>query len=306
MNKILITGGQGFLGKKTANILSNMGYEVIWFDITPPDVKEDKNLPYQKIWGSILNPYDIDKAIRGCETVIHLAALVGVEITEKKSLQCLHINIRGTSNVLDAAAKNKVKKIIFSSSSEVYGEQEVFPISENASLTPKSNYGISKIAGEEYVKAYNQLYGLKFNICRFFNLYGSGQKKDFVIPKFANAIKMGKSIKIYGDGKQIRSYCHVDDAANAIVNILQKGKDNSIYNVGNDTEPISVLDLAQKMVNISKKNIKIEKIPFEQSDRKLNREIFRRQPSIEKLKKQTKYIPKVKLETGIKEILTGI
>ena len=305
MSKILITGGKGFLGKKTAYKLSGMGYEVICFDITPPKVNEDKNLPYKKIWGSILNPYDIDKAIKGCETVIHLAAVVGVEITEKKSLLCLHINIQGTSNVLDSAVKNKVKKIIFSSSSEVYGEQEKFPISENASLIPKSNYGISKIAGEEYVRAYNQLYGLKFNICRFFNLYGLGQKKDFVIPKFANAIKTGNSIKVYGDGKQIRSYCHVNDAVNGIVNILQKGQDNTIYNVGNDTEPISVFDLAQKMVNISKKKIKIEKISFEQSDRESHREIFRRQPSIEKLKKQTKYIPKIKLEMGIKKILTG-
>ena len=223
---------------------------------------------------------------------------------EFKTLERPKLNLKFSK--ISTKIKNKVKKIIFSSSSEVYGEQEKFPISENASLTPKSNYGISKIAGEEYVKAYSQLYDLKFNICRFFNLYGLGQKTDFVMPKFAKAIKNGKPIKVYGDGKQIRSYCHVNDAANGIVNILKKGQDNSIYNVGNDAEPISVLDLAQKMVNISKKNIKIEKVPFEQSDRKSNREIFRRQPSIEKLKKQTKYIPKIKLEIGIKEVLSGI
>ena len=85
---------------------------------------------------------------------------------------------------------------------------------------------------------------------------------------------------------------------------MQKGKDNSIYNVGNDMEPISVLDLAKKMVTISNKKIKIEKIPFEQSDRESNREIYRRQPSIEKLKKETGYIPKIKLDEGIKDILT--
>ena len=304
MKKILITGGQGFLGKKTASILAEMGYDVTCLDIAPVGSNQNGNLTYKKIWGSILNPYDIDRAIKGCETVIHLAALVGVEITEKKSLQCLHINIRGTSNVLDSAVKNKVKKIIFSSSSEVYGEQVKFPIVENANLTPKSNYGISKIAGEEYVRAYSKIYDLKFNICRFFNLYGLEQKEDFVIPKFAKNIKTGNPIKVYGDGKQIRSYCHVNDAVNGIINILQKGKDNSIYNVGNDMEPISVLDLAKKMVTISNKKIKIEKIPFEQSDRESNREIYRRQPSIEKLKKETGYIPKIKLDEGIKDILT--
>ena len=306
MSKILITGGEGFLGKRTAEILSEMGNEVICFDITTFKKDEDKNLPYEKVLGSILNSYDLDRAMKGCEIVIHFAALVGVRVTEKKSLDCLHINIQGTSNVLDAAVKNKVKKIIFSSSSEVYGEQNKFPIFESANLTPKSNYGISKIVGEEYVKAYNKLYDIKFNICRFFNLYGPNQKEDFVIPKFAGHIKKNETIKVYGDGKQIRSYCYIDDAVNGIINILEKGEDNTTYNVGNDLEPISVIDLANKMVMISKKKIKIEKIPFEQSDRGSNREIYRREPSVEKLKKQTGFAPKVGLDSGVKEVLIKI
>jgi len=305
MSKILITGGDGFVGKKTAKILSQNGYDVICFDILPPNEKERENLPYKKFWGSILNPYDIDKAIDGCETVIHLAALVGVKSTEQRRLECLHINIRGTSNVLDAAVKHKIKKIIFSSSSEVYGDQEKFPTSENASLKPKSNYGISKIAAEEYVMAYQKFYNLKFNICRFFNIYGSGQKEEFVIPKFAKLIKSNEAIKVYGDGKQIRSYCHVDDAVDGIAQVLKSGKDNTVYNIGNDNEPISVFDLATKMVKISKKQVKIEKVPFEKSDRTSNREIYRRQPNIEKLKKDTNYIPKIKLDSGIEEVLTN-
>ena len=304
MSKILITGGQGFLGKKTADALSKKGHEVICFDIASLNDNKNKNLTYKKYFGSILNSYDIERALKGCDIVIHLAALVGVEVTERKSLDCLHINIQGTSNVLDSAIKNKVKKIIFSSSSEVYGDQETFPILENAKLTPKSNYGISKIVGEEYVKAYSQIYDLKFNICRFFNLYGLGQKKDFVISKFAENIKNSKIIKVYGDGQQIRSYCHVDDAVDAIIKILEKGQDNTIYNVGNNNEPISVIDLAKKMVNISQKNIKIEKIPFEKSDRNSQREIYRREPSIEKLTKHTNYTPKIKLDVGIKDVLS--
>jgi len=305
MSKILITGGDGFVGKKTAKILSQNGYDVICFDILPSNEKERENLPYKKFWGSILNPYDIDKAIDGCETVIHLAALVGVKSTEQRRLECLHINIRGTTNVLDAAVKHKIKKIIFSSSSEVYGDQEKFPTSENASLKPKSNYGISKIAAEEYVMAYQKFYNLKFNICRFFNIYGSGQKEEFVIPKFAKLIKSNEAIKVYGDGKQIRSYCHVDDAVDGIAQVLKSGKDNTVYNIGNDNEPISVFDLATKMVKISKKQVKIEKVPFEKSDRTSNREIYRRQPNIEKLKKDTNYIPKIKLDSGIEEVLTN-
>ena len=117
MSKILITGGGGFVGNITANILSQHGYNVVCFDIIPINKNNKKNLQYKEFWGSILNPYDIDKAIDGCETVIHLAALVGVKSTEQRRLECLHINIRGTSNVLDAAVKHKVKKVIFSASS---------------------------------------------------------------------------------------------------------------------------------------------------------------------------------------------
>lgn len=299
MSKIFVTGSNGFIGSELVSDLSKKGHQVVSFDI----FHDKKNKKIQQFNGSILNPYDLDVAMRNCDIVIHLAAMVGVELTEKKRLECLEINIQGTKFVLDAVVKQKIKKVYFSSSSEVYGDQEIIPIKEEAQLKPKSNYGISKMVGEEYLKAYSSFYGFNFNIFRFFNLYGGKQRADFVIPKFNLAITKNEKIKIYGNGEQIRSYCNIKDAIAGINKVMIKGKKNSIYNIGNNSEPISVINLAKKMIKISKKNIKIEKIPFEKSDRSSSREIYRRQPSIDKIKKDTGYNPKISIDVGLKELI---
>jgi UDP-glucose 4-epimerase len=300
MSKILITGGNGFIGHELIKKLTKIGHEIVSLDILPPK-KINKKIIYHS--GSILNRYDLDAAMKDCDVVFHFAAMVGVALTEKKRLECLEINIQGTKTVLEAVVRQKVKKIIFSSSSEVYGDQEIIPINENADLKPKSNYGITKLVGEEYIKAFSKFYKFSFNIVRFFNLYGGTQRNDFVIPIFKNIIQNNKTINIYGEGNQIRSYCHINDAVSGIVKVLEKGKKQQTYNIGNNNEPISVKELANKMINISQKNIKIKKIPFEKSDRSKKREIYKRQPDISKLKKDTNYLPKINLEKGIRKLL---
>lgn len=300
MKTILITGGEGFIGKRLSESLSKENYKIISFDL----FHSSKNKKIKQFNGSILNPYDLDRAMKKCDYVIHLAAMVGVELTEKKRLECLEINIEGVKAVLDSAIKQKVKKVFFSSSSEVYGDQEIFPIKENAELKPKSNYGITKLVGEEYLKAYSYNYGIQYNIFRFFNLYGESQRSDFVISKFKEQIKNNKPIEIYGSGNQIRSYCYISDAIDGIKKIIKKGKKNCVYNIGNNNEPISVIDLAKKMIKISKKKIKIKKITFDKSDRTLDREIFKRQPDISRISSELKYFPRVTLDIGLKKVLS--
>ena len=107
MSKILVTGGSGFIGAELVNSLVKKGHHVISFDI----LHNDKNSDFQQFNGSILNPYDLDKAVKNCDMIVHLAAMVGVELTEKKRLECLEINIQGTKFILDAAVKQKVKKV---------------------------------------------------------------------------------------------------------------------------------------------------------------------------------------------------
>ncbi len=298
MKKVLVTGGGGFIGREVCRILLNNNYKVRSFDLMK---NTDKRIE-SNFNGTILDPVEIAKAVEGCDYVIHLAASLGVANTEKNRLECLHINIQGTINVLEACVKHKIKKIIFSSSSEVYGEQIKIPISENSPLNPKSNYAISKLVGEEYMRAYYDTYKLKYNIVRFFNVYGDKQKSQFVMSIFTNKAIKNKNIEIFGSGNQIRSFCNVKDAANGVFKLLQYKKNGEIFNIGNDLEPISINDLAKKIISISKKKIKINKIEFKKSDRDIKREIFNRVPDISKAKKELDYIPSISLNKGLKQI----
>lgn len=300
--KILVTGGSGFIGSNLILMLLDLGYRVNCLDLKRPIKLKSKNLKFFK--GTIFNEKIILKAMNKCNVVIHLAATLGVKNTDKNIIRCLDTNMNGTRKILDVAVKKKINKFIFSSSSEVYGEQKKFPIGEDAELKNKSIYAISKIAAEKYVIGYSQSYGLNFNIIRFFNVYGKGQKKNFVMPKFANSIKLARVLKVYGDGSQIRSFCNVVDAAQGVIKILQKGKKNQIYNVGNNNEPISIFNLAKKFVRISNKNIKVNKISYKKSDRKKSREIFKRYPNLNKIVKDTGYWPKINLNNGIKKLIS--
>lgn len=299
--KIFITGGAGFIGTSLIKNLIDSGYKINCLDLQKPKHPISKNLKFFK--GSINDKKLVKKAISNCKIVIHLAASLGVQHTDKNIIECLDLNIYGTRILLETAKKTKVDKFIFVSSSEVYGEQTKFPINENSELKNKSIYATSKIVAEQYVRGFYQKYKLKFNIIRFFNVYGPRQKDNFVMSKFKKQVKNNQSLTVFGNGKQIRSFCNVSDATEGLIQVLEKGKNNETYNIGNNNEPISVYDLANKFVQISNKNLKIKKIPYSKSDRTKTREIFKRYPSLNKVFKHTKYRPKKDLQEGIKELI---
>ena len=232
-----------------------------------------------------------------------MAAYLGVLNTEKNPLECLDTNILGTKSILNVISKNKIKKFIFSSSSEVYGDQDKFPIKENFEYKIKSNYALSKITSEFYVKSYAKKYNFNFNSVRFFNVYGSGQKTNFVISKFINQVSNSKNLSVYGDGTQVRAFCNVKDAARGLFLTLIKGKKNTVYNIGNNDEPISMYNLAKRVKDLSNSDVKIVKIKFDKSDRLKEREIFKRYPDLKKIKKDTGYMPKISLDDGIIQLL---
>lgn len=298
--KILVTGGSGFIGQILIKKLLSNGYKINCLDQIPISIKH-KNFKFYK--SSVLNKKKLYLASKGTKKIIHLAALMGVQNTDKNSIDCLDVNIFGTREILDIAKKNKIKHVVFTSSSEIYGDQDKFPIFENFETKNKSVYAISKNAAEAYVKGYAKKYNIKYNIIRFFNVYGPGQKNNFVISKFINSASKNQTLKIYGSGNQIRSFCHVNDATDGIIEILKYGKKDSIYNVGNDAEPISIYNLAKLISSIFRKKIKIKKIPYWQSDRKKSREIFKRIPSIKKIKSETNYSPETSLKEGIIDLV---
>jgi UDP-glucose 4-epimerase len=291
--KITITGGSGFIGTYLSESLKNH-HEVKILDVNPPKIK---NVEFNKC--DLSNDNQISEIIKGSEIVIHLAAAVGVKMTEEEPIKTLDLNILGTRKILDACKENKIKKIIFSSSSEVYGEPHKVPINENEPAMPITNYGVSKIAGEEYVKAYSKKYDFKYSILRFFNAYGSKQSKSFVIPEFVNNAILDKPIIIHGSGKQIRAFCHINDIVNGINLSIEKGN-NDLFNIGNNLEPITILDLAKKIISITKSKSEIKFVPFEDSNRQRSREIINRIPDISKAKKILEFEPSISLNEGIK------
>jgi UDP-glucose 4-epimerase len=295
--KVLITGGSGFIGYSVAKFLNSKGFQVKIFDITQPAQ------PLGEYYlGSMMYADELYWAMKDCDYVVHLAALLGVKRTEQNRLRCLDLNINGTRNILDAAVRAGIKKVVFSSSSEVYGEPLKTPISESDRLHPKSVYAVTKLAGEEYLKAYHDEHGLDYTIVRFFNIYGPGQVAEFVLPKFIRSAMAGKPITVNGDGKQTRSFCYVDDAARGVYLALVSKKANGhVFNIGNDRAGTSMTDLASKVINIvGSKKSKIVFIKEGNADRTGSRDILNRLPDISKARKILKYNPKIGLDKGIK------
>ena len=303
MSKVMITGGSGFIGHQIISLLLEKKYKVKSCDLAKPKnfLLKNKNFQFKKI--NLFDEKKLSTFFSDVDCVIHLAAYLGVLNTEKNPLECLDTNILGTKSILNVISKNKIKKFIFSSSSEVYGDQDKFPIKENFEYKIKSNYALSKITSEFYVKSYAKKYNFNYNSVRFFNVYGSGQRTNFVISKFINQVSNSKNLSVYGDGTQVRAFCNVKDAARGLFLTLIKGKKNTVYNIGNNDEPISMYNLAKRVKDLSNSDVKIVKINFDKSDRLKEREIFKRYPDLKKIKKDTGYKPKISLDDGIIQLL---
>ncbi len=294
---VFITGGAGFIGHAVARRFARGGWSVRTFDLLQPHRKIGTH-----ITGTIMYPEELYAAMRNADAVVHLAAMLGVARTESERLQCLAVNISGTANVLEAAAKAHIKKIIFASSSEVYGEPDKTPIQETDKVFPKSVYAVSKLAGEELVRAYHQTHGINFSIVRFFNVYGPGQVAEFVVPNFLRAALQGDSLPLNGDGTQVRSFCFVDDAAEGVFLAMESTKANGgTFNIGNDRASASLIELARKVVSLrgKGKKIGIQFLKESESDRTREREIQRRTADITKARRILGYRPRISLDRGL-------
>ncbi len=299
--RVLVTGGNGFIGKHVVDELLSRGIEVISVDIAPSSEKK-KGVTY--VTGTVIDEFLLGPHLKKCDAVLHLAAILGVKRADKQLLRCLTINIQGTVKMLEACVMNNVKHILVVSSSEIFGDVHKGKINEVSPLNPKSGYAISKLAAEKYTEAFSAEYGLKYNIVRFFNIYGPGQVAEFVVPRFIKMAGNGIRPVIYGDGKQIRSFCYITDASRALVDIfLNKDTVNQTFNIGNDDEPVSVLDLAKTVIKIAGADMEPEFVEFKGSDRDSSREIYFRVPDITKIKKVIGFKPKVTLKEGIKKVM---
>jgi UDP-glucose 4-epimerase len=302
--KILVTGGAGFIGSSlAARLAENPDNLIVIVDnlltgktsFVPKSVhnnirfiKADVN-DWQDVSG-IFYAYAFDY-------VFHYAAIVGVKRTLTIPVKVLN-DITGIHNILSLCKNTGVKRIFYSSSSEVYGEPVEFPQNEHTTpLNSRLPYAIVKNVGEAYLRSYYKEYGLSYSIFRLFNTYGPRQSVDFVISKFITAALQHKDITIYGDGSQTRTFCYIDDHCEAVLNLFYNNLFvNDVVNIGNDNE-ISMLELAKLIVHVTKSNSQIIHLPkLEEGD------MTRRKPDITKMRQllQRDLTP---LEEGLKNII---
>ncbi|MES3032194.1 MAG: NAD-dependent epimerase/dehydratase family protein [Patescibacteria group bacterium] len=302
--KILITGGAGFIPSCLAErlIKDNKNFVVVVDNFL---TGHKKNLPssFYKNWKFVkcdVNKYkDISRIMLAYnfDFVFHYAAMVGVKRTLKNPLMVLD-DLDGIKNILELSKDTGVQRLFFSSSSEVYGESVEFP--QNEETTPLNSqlpYAIVKNVGEAFLQAFKKECNVNYTIFRFFNTYGPKQSMDFVMSKFISLALKNKNITIYGDGKQTRTFCYIDDNLDATINAFMQNKYiNKIVNIGNDNE-ITILELAKKVIRITKSKSQIIHLPpLPKGD------VTRRKPDISKMKNLLgrKLIP---LEKGIKKVI---
>lgn len=236
--------------------------------------------------------------MRDCDAVYHLAAELGVVSSDKKPLLTLSVNIDGTVNVFRCALGTNVKKIVYTSSSEVYGEPREVPLKENSAKSPVSIYGVSKLTAEMYAYGYAKEYGMDINPVRLFNVYGPGQGFEWVVPIFMQKVLKDEQPLLFGDGSQVRCFTFIEDIVRGIETVMKKGEKGEAYNIAN-TDKITMKELAELIIKISGKNLKPKIAGFGPETRKKEREIMVRIPSNEKLK-ALGWNPKVGIKEGIK------
>ena len=299
---ILITGGNGFIGTRLVNVLSKKGHKITLID---PIVKENIGPNINQINCDFREVNKFINALKDTELVIHLAALLGVDNCEKSASSTLKANGSRACKFFDLCKECGVRKIIYTSSSEVYGDIE--EAKETSQVAPKSNYALAKLYSERYLETITSN-TFSSIVLRLFSIYGKGQRDDFVISKFMSMAKSKIPLTIYEPGTQLRAFCHINDLVSAVENCIDNFNylgNFTLFNIGNNTEPITVNDLAIKILKLhnldSKKYLK--RIPLKNTIRGEAREIYFRTPSIEKSKKLIGYEPKVSLNEGLKEFM---
>lgn len=225
MSTYLVTGGAGFIGSNIVRTLLERSQEVKVLDNLLTGRKENIEDVLDKIdfiEGDIREDADLDKALSGVDYVIHLGALPSVQRSVQNPYRSNEINVSGTIKLLDACRRHDIKRVVFASSSSVYGGRAPLPVKEEYKTEPISPYGLCKLTGEHYLRLYFELYGLETVALRYFNVFGPRQNPDSqysaVIPKFITAMINDKSPVIYGDGKQSRDFTYVANVIEA--NIL--------------------------------------------------------------------------------------
>lgn len=307
--KILITGAAGFIGSHTCESLIKNGNSIIGVDNFDPfyssklkelnlehlnqnnnfrfykaDIRDDKAL--NQIFSS--NQVDV---------VIHLAAKAGVRPSIESISEYYDVNINGTVSLLESMRKNGIKKMVFASSSSIYGNNQKVPFSEDDRVdNPISPYASTKKSGELLCHVYSHLYNFDITCLRFFTVYGPRQRPDLAIHKFTKLIQENKPIPFYGDGSSSRDYTYIEDIVNGIYCALNHLEGYKIYNLG-ESKVITLKKLVEVIETILGKKAVLNQLPMQQGD------VSRTFADISKARAEIGYNPAYDFETGMKKFV---
>ena len=301
--RIFVTGGAGFIGSNLVETLVKNNNKVIVADTLmrgnkiPKDVFRDIQFYKEDV-----RSFDAIKNLsRGCDLIFHFAALLGVDIVADNPVETMETEVLGMQNIVNAALANCVEKIIYASTSGVYGHSAINKaVTEDIHLDPRTSYSIAKRYNEIYLMAQYEEKGLQSISLRLFNVYGHRQDNRMVIPKFIQQALQGQSITVYGDGNQTRDFTFIDDTIAATLKLTEIADGCDIFNIANEQEA-SIKTLAEKIKEITESS---SEITFTNPPTKrYDYEVERRYGNSEKLFRLTGYKPTTTLDDGIRAIL---
>ena len=313
--KVFITGGAGFIGSHLVDAHLQRGDKVTIIDNLSTGrlrniIHNRKNPNFKYFIDTIINYPILENLIKEHDLIYHLAAAVGVRNIIENPLESLKVNIKGTEYVLELCNKYK-KKILMTSTSEIYGKSEKTPYSENddrllgSTYITRWGYSCSKAVDEFLALAYYREKKLQVIILRCFNTVGPRQTGDYgmVIPIFVKQALLGHPLTVYGDGKQTRCFSDVSDVVDGMMKLMESDKTiGEIFNIGNDEE-ISILDLAKKIKKMTNSKSPIEFIPYDKAYETGFEDMQRRLPDLTKINKFIGYKPKIKLNEMLQKII---
>jgi len=304
--RLLITGGAGFLGVNLALKVKD-DFHVVLLDNFVRDslryLSEEQRAGLEVINGDITDAQTVEKAVDGCDLVVHMAAIAGVSNYYDKPYEVMRVNLGGTLNLLSALSNRPPRRLLFVSTSEVYGQQadnaeEDQTLAVGHYAEPRWTYAISKIAAEKACLAWGKQLGVEVVCLRPFNVFGPGQTGEGAIRDMIAAALAGQNLTVHGDGSQVRAWCFVDDFTAAAHKALTKpGLNGEVFNIGNPGNAVTVAELAETVVRLCDSESQIERKPHFGVD------IARRTPNVEQAKEKVGFSAWVGLEEGLRRTI---
>lgn len=299
--KILITGGAGFIGSNLTKRLVNDGHEVIVLDNLLRGNKLDREVFAKiKFINGDVRDFDIVKSLSvGCDVIYHFAAVLGVDVVADAPVETMDVEVIGTRNVVMAAEQNNVGKILYASTSGIYGHSAIeSALTEEVLVDPRTSYAMAKRYNEIYLASHHEEKGLNTIALRFFNVYGENQDNRMVVPRFFEQAIKGKDITVFGSGEQTRDFTYIDDTIEACVRLMDI-TGYHVVNIANEAE-WDIEKLAIEIKKITKSNSKI--VYIDAPKKRYDYEVERRVGSSEKLKNLIGMKPDTDLTEGLKII----